>query len=321
MNDNLPWIEKHRPTLFKDIIDNDDKKLVIERMIDSGNLPHMIFTGNPGTGKTSTAIAICIKIFGISNYKNNILELNASDERGIETVRSKIPAFAKISISSIYKYKIIILDEADAMTSEAQNALRRVMEIYMEKTRFILICNNMNNIIDGLQSRCVKIHFSKARSNNALIRLREICAIENVNIKNETLMYLLNINKDFRQILGTIQCLHTFNELDEITIDNINKYNQIPSDEQITKFMEIIKTNTMLNAIKILVEIHKNNEYNLSDLLDKLIDVVIDDLSINDTLKIKIISKMSDVKFKVSKGYDSHVHLISLIASFYEVPL
>ena len=221
----------------------------------------------------------------------------------------------------MYKYKIIILDEADAMTSEAQNALRRVMEIYMEKTRFILICNNMNNIIDGLQSRCVKIHFSKARSNNALIRLREICAIENVNIKNETLMYLLNINKDFRQILGTIQCLHTFNELDEITIDNINKYNQIPSDEQITKFMEIIKTNTMLNAIKILVEIHKNNEYNLSDLLDKLIDVVIDDLSINDTLKIKIISKMSDVKFKVSKGYDSHVHLISLIASFYEVPL
>ena len=140
MNRQLPLIEKYRPSKLEDIQNQDDIKNIFIDMVKNRNLPHMIFYGGAGTGKTSTAIAICKQLYK-DNYNDYVLELNASDERGIRVVREKIKTFSQKAVDN--DFKIIILDEADAMTSDSQFALRRIIESYSNLTRFILICNNI----------------------------------------------------------------------------------------------------------------------------------------------------------------------------------
>ena len=150
MNRQLPLIEKYRPSKLEDIKNQDDIKNIFIDMVKNRNLPHMIFYGGAGTGKTSTAIAICKQLYK-DNYNENVLELNASDERGIRVVREKIKTFSQKAVDN--DFKIIILDEADAMTSDSQFALRRIIEKYSINTRFFLICNYINKIIPPLLSR------------------------------------------------------------------------------------------------------------------------------------------------------------------------
>jgi len=156
---NLPWVEKYRPEGLQDVIAHEDIISTVSRLIDENQLPHLLFYGPPGTGKTSTALACAKKMFG-AQYRSMTLELNASDDRGIDVVKDKIKEFAstqKIFSSGI---KLIILDEADAMTSAAQAALRRVIEKYTKTTRFFLICNYVSKITMALQSRCTRFRFA-----------------------------------------------------------------------------------------------------------------------------------------------------------------
>ena len=316
IRNKLPWIEKHRPSYLDDIIDNKDIINIIRNMKEKGDFINLLFSGPPGTGKTTLALSICIHIYGIANYKNNILELNASDERGIDTVRNKIPDFAERS--SKFKYKIIILDEADAMTQDAQCALRIMIEKFSKNTRFILIVNNLSKIISGLQSRCINIHFNKVKSNDALIKLKKISEVESLNIKDSTLEYLLSVSKDFRNVLQTLQCLQCLKDKDEILIDDINKYHKIPTIDHINEFLNTINNNNIVNAIRIINNRYQDNEYILSDFLDKLLYVILDSNKYSEKQKINIINRMSDVKSKVNDCYDVEVHLPSLVCSFYE---
>ena len=214
----LPWIEKFRPERLDDIVDHKDKIKTLRNLISKDQLTHMIFYGTPGTGKTSTILACAREMYG-EDYRRYILELNASDERGIETVRKSIPDFVKISSSRI---KLVILDEADAMTNDAQSALRRIIEIYSKSARFCLICNDINKIITGLQSRCTLFNFGNLSPDQIKIKLVEIIAKENIKISDEAVDHLINISKDFRQILNTLQCLNSFSD-DVILPANINR--------------------------------------------------------------------------------------------------
>ncbi|TVY32868.1 Replication factor C subunit, partial [Lachnellula occidentalis] len=189
-----PWVEKYRPKNLSDVTAQDHTITVLQRNLQSSNLPHMLFYGPPGTGKTSTILALAKELYGPDLVKSRVLELNASDERGISIVREKVKDFARMQLSNpsaAYRaqypcppYKIIILDEADSMTQDAQSALRRTMETYSKITRFCLICNYVTRIIDPLASRCSKFRFKSLDQGNAARRVEEIAVKEGVALED-----------------------------------------------------------------------------------------------------------------------------------------
>ena len=188
-----------RPKTLDDVTSQDHTVTILRRTLQSANLPHMLFYGPPGTGKTSTVLALAKQLYGPDLIKTRVLELNASDERGISIVREKVKDFARMQLSNTpagpagveYKkrypcppYKIIILDEADSMTQDAQSALRRTMETYSKITRFCLICNYVTRIIDPLASRCSKFRFKALEGGNARGRLSDIAGREGVKMED-----------------------------------------------------------------------------------------------------------------------------------------
>ncbi|KAI5283178.1 hypothetical protein KEM54_002344 [Ascosphaera aggregata] len=213
-----PWVEKYRPKTLDDVAAQDHTVAVLQRTLQASNLPHMLFYGPPGTGKTSTILALSKSLFGPSLYRSRILELNASDERGINIVREKIKDFARTQLSHppsdltyTEKYpcppfKIIILDEADSMTQDAQSALRRTMERYSRITRFCLVCNYVTRIIDPVASRCSKFRFKTLDGAAAAGRLEEIIQEENLLVDDGVLDCLLKSSEgDLRRAITYLQ--------------------------------------------------------------------------------------------------------------------
>ncbi|KAF2717409.1 P-loop containing nucleoside triphosphate hydrolase protein [Polychaeton citri CBS 116435] len=216
-----PWVEKYRPKSLDDVAAQDHTVTVLRRTLQSANLPHMLFYGPPGTGKTSTVLALAKQLYGPDLIKTRVLELNASDERGISIVREKVKNFARMQLSNppsgpageLYKkrypcppYKIIILDEADSMTQDAQSALRRTMETYSKITRFCLICNYVTRIIDPLASRCSKFRFKSLDEGNAGRRLEQIADLEGVMLEPGVVDTLLKCSEgDLRKAITFLQ--------------------------------------------------------------------------------------------------------------------
>ncbi|PUU82503.1 P-loop containing nucleoside triphosphate hydrolase protein [Tuber borchii] len=215
-NRPVPWVEKYRPKSLSEVSAQDHTISVLKRTLQSSNLPHMLFYGPPGTGKTSTVLALAKELYGPELMKSRVLELNASDERGISIVREKVKNFARITVSnasatqsSSYPcppYKIIILDEADSMTQDAQSALRRTMETYSKITRFCLICNYVTRIIDPLASRCSKFRFKPLDEENSRLRLEEIARTENVEYEDGVIDALIKVSEgDLRKAITYLQ--------------------------------------------------------------------------------------------------------------------
>ncbi|KAI0340583.1 P-loop containing nucleoside triphosphate hydrolase protein [Trametopsis cervina] len=213
-----PWVEKYRPQTIEDVSSQEHTVAVLRRTLTSTNLPHMLFYGPPGTGKTSTILALARQLFGPDNFRSRVLELNASDERGISIVREKIKDFARqtpraqVGVSSDGKtypcppYKIIILDEADSMTQDAQAALRRIMENYARITRFCLVCNYVTRIIDPLASRCSKFRFKPLDNSSTSNRLAAIASAENIPLDPSVVEALINTSQgDLRRSITYLQ--------------------------------------------------------------------------------------------------------------------
>ncbi|KAI0689131.1 P-loop containing nucleoside triphosphate hydrolase protein [Cytidiella melzeri] len=213
-----PWVEKYRPQSIEDVSSQEHTVAVLRKTLTSSNLPHMLFYGPPGTGKTSTILALARQLFGPDNFRARVLELNASDERGISIVREKIKDFARqtpraqAAVSSDGKtypcppYKIIILDEADSMTQDAQAALRRIMENYARITRFCLVCNYVTRIIDPLASRCSKFRFKPLDSSSTSQRLTQIALAENISLDPSVIDTLISTSQgDLRRSITYLQ--------------------------------------------------------------------------------------------------------------------
>ncbi|KAI0670573.1 replication factor C [Trametes maxima] len=196
-----PWVEKYRPKTIDDVSAQEHTVAVLRKTLTSSNLPHMLFYGPPGTGKTSTILALARQLFGPDNFRSRVLELNASDERGI--------SIAVASDGKTYPcppYKIIILDEADSMTQDAQAALRRIMELYARITRFCLVCNYVTRIIEPLASRCSKFRFKPLDPGSTSTRLAQIASAENVPVSPATVDALIATSQgDLRRAITYLQ--------------------------------------------------------------------------------------------------------------------
>ncbi|KAI7164242.1 P-loop containing nucleoside triphosphate hydrolase protein, partial [Hortaea werneckii] len=190
-NYELPWVEKYRPIFLDDIVGNTETVERLKIIAKDGNMPHVIISGMPGIGKTTSVLCLARQLLGDA-YKEAVLELNASDERGIDVVRNRIKGFAQKKVTlPAGRQKIVILDEADSMTSGAQQALRRTMEIYSGTTRFAFACNQSNKIIEPLQSRCAILRYSRLTDGQLVKRLYQICKAENVEYSDDGIAALV----------------------------------------------------------------------------------------------------------------------------------
>ncbi|CAL5218787.1 g509 [Coccomyxa viridis] len=207
-----PWVDKYRPRTVADVAHQEEVVRALQKAMQSSNLPHLLFYGPPGTGKTSTALALARQLYGPELAKARVKELNASDERGISVVREKIKAFAATSVGQPVAgypcppFKLLILDEADAMTQDAQNALRRTMEAHSKVTRFIFICNYVSRIIDPLASRCAKFRFQPLHGGIMSARIAHICKEEGVTLEAGAMDTLGKVaGGDMRKAITTLQ--------------------------------------------------------------------------------------------------------------------
>lgn len=215
----MPRVEKYRPTTLDDVSGHQDILATINKFIDSNRLPHLLLYGPPGTGKTSTILALARRIYGAANMRQMVLELNASDDRGIDVVREQIKTFASTKqifsmggasqANSIAGFKLIILDEADAMTNTAQMALRRIMEKYTANTRFCVIANYAHKLSPALLSRCTRFRFSPLKEGDIRVLVEKVVEEENVRIGGEAVDALVKLSKgDMRRALNVLQACH-----------------------------------------------------------------------------------------------------------------
>ncbi|MGH0140701.1 UNVERIFIED_CONTAM: hypothetical protein FKN15_044725 [Acipenser sinensis] len=203
---NLPWVEKYRPQTLQDLISHQDILGTIQRFISEERLPHLLFYGPPGTGKTSTILACAKQLYKEKEFNSMVLELNASDDRGIDVVRGPILSFSSTRTIFNRGFKLVILDEADAMTQDAQNALRRVIEKFTENTRFCLICNYLSKIIPALQSRCTRFRFGPLSQEQMVPRLEYVIEQESVDVTPDGMKAIVTLsNGDMRRSLNILQ--------------------------------------------------------------------------------------------------------------------
>lgn len=203
--DSLPWVEKYRPNALEDLVSHTEIVRTLSKLMDAGNLPNLLFYGPPGTGKTSTMLACARQLYGKS-ISSMVLELNASDARGIDVVRNEIQNFASTRLMFNNGTKLVILDECDAMTNDAQFALRRVIEKYVKNVRFCMICNYVGKIISALQSRCTKFRFGPLSEEQMLGRLEEVIEAEKVQATPDGVQALLTCAQgDMRKTLNVLQ--------------------------------------------------------------------------------------------------------------------
>jgi len=326
MEDNIPWIEKYRPKKLSEIVSQDESISILNNTLKTGELPHLLLYGPPGTGKTSSILALCNELFGSVRVSERVKELNASDDRGINVVRGKIINFAKMAIGTkdpkylCPDYKIIILDEADAMTKEAQAALRKVMEENSNITRFCIICNYINQIIEPINSRCVKIRFKPIDKIGLINKLEWISKQENIKINKNALESIGEItNGDLRKsilMLQNIKYLKKNNvgdlsyEISKNDIYNICKY---ISNESMEMYIgEIKKNKNITNVITITKQII-NNGYIFISVMTKISDYIISNNNIDDKQKSKILFEISFIEKNINDGADEYIQLLKLL--------
>ena len=229
---DLMWVEKYRPKKIEQIVNQKDIIRSLKNLIKKPDeIPHLLFAGAAGIGKTTTALCLSKELLG-EGWRRDVLELNASDERGIKMVRERVKEFAAViklpsgkdlkdpSNKNDRQYRIIILDEADEMTSEAQTALRRIIEDSSKTTRFIIICNYLSQIIEPIQSRCAVFHFTKLGEKEIVEHLKKICNSEGIEYKDQTLLKIYNYTEgDLRHSINILQTASGFGE---INLSNVN---------------------------------------------------------------------------------------------------
>ncbi|KAF2459844.1 replication factor C subunit 2 [Lineolata rhizophorae] len=363
-----PWVEKYRPKTLADVTAQDHTIQILTRTLTSSNLPHMLFYGPPGTGKTSTILALAKQLYGPELMRSRVLELNASDERGISIIREKVKDFARQQLSAIppgaagkaYRekhpvppFKIIVLDEADSMTQDAQTALRRTMEAYSRITRFCLVCNYVTRIIDPLASRCSKFRFKSLDGSSASARLEHIAEAEGVKLDEGAVDALVRCAEgDLRRAITFLQSAARLvgatvavsagkrkkkgEEEDAMDVDAIGgtvtvriveEIAGVVPDDVMARLVDAIRSpatgkkrgGVMYEKVAKVVEDLVADGWSATQVTGQLYEKILYDEMIEDKCKNRIVMVFSEADKRLVDGADEHLTILDLALRIGEI--
>lgn len=307
------WTEKYRPATFEEVVGQQEIIKRIRSLVQSLNIPHLLFAGPAGTGKSTLALIIVKQLFG-KNWKENYLELNASDERGIDVVRQKVKDFARTKALGTVPFKVIFLDEADALTKEAQQALRRTMENYSNTCRFVMSCNYSSRIIDPIQSRCVVFRFKLLEKKDIKQRIEIIAKGESLNLADDAFETIYESSEgDCRKAINLIQATASISP--NVTPEMINLIAAKTKPADIKIALDYALAGDFIKARDKLLDTMLKESISGTEVI-KVIQKEIWNLPIEPEIKVRITEKTGEAEFRMTEGSDEFVQLQALLASF-----
>jgi replication factor C small subunit len=312
-NGSEVWTEKYRPKKFEEVVGQEEIIKRVKSLTNSMNIPHLLFAGPAGTGKSTLALITVRELFNES-WRENYLELNASDERGIDVVRQKVKDFARTKALGDVPFKVIFLDEADALTREAQQALRRTMENYTSTCRFVLSCNYSSKILDPIQSRCVVFRFRLLEKKDIKNIVDRISKNEGLTITPDGFDSLYEASEgDCRRVINLLQATASISP--NITSELINTIVSQAKPSDIKIVLDYALSGDFQNSREKLLDIMLKESVSGQDVI-KAIQKEVWNLPIDNELKVKLTEKTGEAEFRIVEGSDEFIQLEALLASF-----
>ena len=307
------WTEKYRPTNFEDVKGQDEIVKRVKAFVEQKNTPHLLFAGSAGIGKTSLALVIARQLFG-EEWKQNFLELNASDERGIDVVRVKVKDFARTKAIGDVPFKIIYLDECDALTRDAQQALRRTMENYTQTCRFILSCNYSSKIIDPIQSRCAIFRFKPLPKEDIFAIIDRIAKEEKLKVDDKVKEALYQVSEgDCRKLENIMQSSAALSN--KLTEDLIFSIASMARPKEIKEVLELSLNQNFHEARKKLLDTMLQHGLSGLDVI-RQIQKESWSLDVDNKIKAELVSQCAEIEFRMTEGSDEYLQLEALLAYF-----
>ena len=311
------WLEKYRPQRLDELVSHREIIATLRRMLANGTLPHLLFYGPPGTGKTSTILACAREMYG-EHVPSMVLELNASDERGIDVVREQIKTFAstRCIFTAGPSVKLIVLDEADAMTPVAQAALRRVMEKYTANARFCIVCNYANKIIPAIQSRCMRFRFAPLRTEDMVPRLRQIADAERVQVTDDGMQALTQLSGgDMRRCIHVLQSTSLAAPDRRVTAAAVYANTGHPSPQDLHAIVEALWRRGFGDAYRCLAELKSDKGLALTDVVTGVHDTLMrTDLPVS--AKAFLYEELANLEWRLASATSETIQLGALVGAF-----
>lgn len=316
-NYELPWVEKYRPVYLDDVVGNTETIERLKIIAKDGNMPHMIISGMPGIGKTTSILCLARQLLGDA-YKEAVLELNASDERGIDVVRNRIKGFAQKKVTlPPGRQKLVILDEADSMTSGAQQALRRTMEIYSATTRFAFACNQSNKIIEPLQSRCAILRYARLTDAQVVRRIMQVCEAEQVQYSDDGIAALVfSAEGDMRQAINNLQS--TSAGFGFVNGDNVFKVVDSPHPIKVQAMIKACHESRIDDALVSLKELWDLG-YSCHDIISTMFRVTKTIDTLSEHAKLEFIKEIGFAHMRILEGVQTLLQLSGCVAKLCKI--
>ncbi len=311
MGESSIWTEKYRPQTFEEVKGQKEIVAKIKAFVEFSSMPHLLFSGPAGVGKTTLSLVIAKQLFGDS-WRQNTLELNASDERGIDVVRVKVKDFARTKAIGDVPFKLIYLDESDALTRDAQQALRRTMENYTKTCRFILSCNYSSKIIDPIQSRCAVFRFKPLSESEIFEMIDKLVAAEGLTVTEEAKKALFTVcNGDCRRLENIMQSCAVIRK--EIDPELVYSMASVAKPKEVNEVLSLAASGNFLEGRKKLLNLML--DYGLSGLdIIRQIQKEIWNLDLEDHKKVELVDKCGETEFRMVEGSDEYIQLESFLA-------
>ncbi|MEM3421652.1 MAG: replication factor C small subunit [Candidatus Hadarchaeum sp.] len=307
------WVEKYRPKKLDEIVGQEEIVTRLKSFVEKKSLPNLLFAGPAGTGKTTAALCIARELFG-DGWRQNMLELNASDERGIDTIRTKVKDYARTRPIGDFPYKIILLDESDALTADAQNALRRTMEMFTQTTRFILDCNYSSRIIEPIQSRCAVFRFRRLTEKDIEQMFKRIAKEEKLTIAPEAVQAIAYLSEgDLRKAINILQAAAALSK--KVTEKTVYEVSAAAKPEEVRQMLELALSGKFEEARTKLQELLIDRGLAGEDVIEQVHREVFN-LKLPENIKVEILDKIGEFSFRLVQGANERIQLEAMLAHF-----